>query len=72
MTLWCPPPCWGGILIAMEDRMSWPTVFTDFFIQPPTNHRWWQGATDRKRPTSGKDRSKIKAARKQSRKDRRK
>ena len=22
MTLWCPPPCWGGILIAMERDMT--------------------------------------------------
>lgn len=56
--------------------MSRPLVFTDFFIQPAesgfTSYRWWHGANDRKRPTSGKDRSKIKAARKQSRKNRRK
>lgn len=76
MTLWCPPPRWGGILRAMERDMSWPYVFTDFFIEPRdpgfASYRWWRGANDRMRPTSGKNRSKIKAARKQSRKDRRK
>lgn len=32
----------------------------------------WMGANDKRRPTSGKDRSKAKTARKQSRKDRKK
>ena len=51
---------------------TWDEFFVSPFYEYSHYSQRWRVANDKRRPTSGKDRTKVKQARKQSRKDRRK